>query len=90
MFFHHKRKPFSKLDKVLTGLLIGSAIGSVVGATLAPQEGKKTRVWVSNLFQKVSRRYSSTSLNQALSNKKLTPAKFWRGIKLFLKGKKEN
>lgn len=31
------------LDKVLMGAVIGGAIGSVLGATIAPNEGKKTR-----------------------------------------------
>ncbi len=40
-------KKKGRIDKVVTGLIVGAAIGSVIGVGFAPQDGKETRKDVS-------------------------------------------
>ena len=68
-----EKKKKKVVDKVIMGAVIGGAIGSVLGASIAPQDGKKTRA----------------DLKEAAGEATGTIKNLWKGVAKLFKVKKK-
>jgi gas vesicle protein len=60
------KKEKSLFEKVMLGLVIGAAVGSVIGASVAPDEGKKTRAKLGNKIKDLTSEFKDKIIDTNL------------------------